>query len=99
MGADNLLNMHRWKNWRKIPKLAKIVIFPRENYSFTSIATKKLSKNDFIRQIGKKLNFKSNLIYKKLGKNIDLKLTSGKDRKKIRNKNKFTIFRNFNIIL
>ena len=48
IGADNLKKFHKWKNWRKIPKYAKIVIFPRDRYSLTSIATKKLNKNDFI---------------------------------------------------
>ena len=33
IGADNLLKFHKWNNWKKIPKLAKIVIFPRQNYS------------------------------------------------------------------
>ena len=27
IGADNLKNFHKWKNWKKIPKLAKITIF------------------------------------------------------------------------
>ena len=27
IGADNLKKFHKWKNWNKIPKLAKIVIF------------------------------------------------------------------------
>ena len=32
IGADNLIKFHKWKNWKKIPKLAKIVVFPRDNH-------------------------------------------------------------------
>ena len=64
IGADNLKKFHKWKNWRQIPKLAKIVIFPRRNYSFNSIATKKLNKNDFIYIKSKKINISSSIIRK-----------------------------------
>ena len=64
IGADNLKKFHKWKNWRQIPKLAKIVIFPRENYSFSSIATKSLNKNDFIYIKSKKINISSSIIRK-----------------------------------
>ena len=64
IGADNLKKFHKWKNWKQIPKLAKIVIFPRGNYSFTSIATKKLNKNDFIYIKSKKINISSSIIRK-----------------------------------
>ena len=64
IGADNLKKFHRWKNWRQIPKLAKIVVFPRKNYSFSSIATKRLNKNDFIYIKSKKINISSSLIRK-----------------------------------
>jgi len=64
IGADNLKNFHKWKNWKKIPKLAKIAVFPRNNYSYSSIATKKLHKNDFIYIKSKKINISSSLIRK-----------------------------------
>jgi len=64
IGADNLKKFHKWKNWRQIPKLAKIVIFPRENYSFSSIATKRLNKDDFIYIKSKKINISSSIIRK-----------------------------------
>ena len=64
IGADNLKKFHKWKNWRKIPKLAKIVIFARGNHSFTSTATKKLNKNDFIYIKSKKINISSSIIRK-----------------------------------
>jgi len=64
MGADNLKKFHKWKNWKQIPKLAKIVVFPRESYSSTSIATKKLHKNDFLYIKSKKINISSSIIRK-----------------------------------
>ena len=51
IGSDNLINFHKWKNWRKIPQLAKIVVFARPGYSnraLTSIASKKLDKRDWL---------------------------------------------------
>ena len=64
MGADNLKKFHKWKNWKQIPKLAKIVVFPRKNYSFSSIATKKLHKNDFMYIKAKKIDISSSIIRK-----------------------------------
>jgi nicotinate-nucleotide adenylyltransferase len=29
MGADNLLNFHRWRNWREIARLAPIAVVDR----------------------------------------------------------------------
>ena len=64
MGADNLKNFHKWKNWRKIPKLAKIAIFPRKNYSYNSIVTNIINKKDLIYVRSKKINISSSLIRK-----------------------------------
>ena len=64
IGADNLINFHKWKNWRNIPKIAKIIIFPRKNYSIDSVAYKKLNKKDFIYMNSKKINISSSLIRK-----------------------------------
>ncbi len=67
IGADNLTKLHKWKNWKKIPKLAKIVIFPRQNYSIKSlgsIASKKLNRKDLIYMNSKKINISSSLIRK-----------------------------------
>jgi len=67
MGADNLKNFHKWNNWKKIPKLAKIVVFPRQDYSIKSlnpIASKKLNKKDLIYINSKKINISSSLIRK-----------------------------------
>jgi len=65
MGADNLINFHKWKKWKKIPQIAKIVVFARTNYStkaLGSIAMKKLKKKDCIYIKSKKINISSSLI-------------------------------------
>ena len=67
IGADNLVQFHKWKNWKKIPKLAKIVVFARPKYSIkslNSIAAKKLDKNEWIYINSKKMNISSSLIRK-----------------------------------
>ena len=64
MGADNLKKFHKWKNWKQIPKLAKIVIFPRKNHTYNSIAADKLNKKDLIYINSKLINISSSLIRK-----------------------------------
>ena len=64
MGADNLKKFHKWKNWKQIPKLTKIVVFPRKNHSRNSIATNNLNKKDLIYIKSKKINISSSLIRK-----------------------------------
>ena len=67
IGSDNLLKFQKWHNWKKIPKLAKIVVFPRENYSIKSLnptAAQKLNKKDWIFIKSKKINISSTLIKK-----------------------------------
>ena len=67
MGADNMAKFHKWNNWKKIPKLAKIVIFPRRNYSIKSlkpVIAKKLNKKDLIYIDSRKVNISSSIIRK-----------------------------------
>ena len=67
LGADNFVNLHKWKNWQKIVQLAKIVVFARPGYSakaLNSIASKKLEKKDWIYINNSKLNISSSLIRK-----------------------------------
>ena len=67
MGADNLINLHKWKNWKKITQLAKIIVFPRSKYSIkalNSVAAKKLEKNDWKYIPIKKIDISSSLIKK-----------------------------------
>ena len=67
IGADNLIKFHKWNNWKKIPKFAKLAVFPRHDYSIKSpklTAPKKLNKKDFIYMKSKKVNISSSLIRK-----------------------------------
>ena len=67
IGADNLINFHKWNKWKKIPELAKIVVFARANCStkaLNSIASKKLKKSDWMYINSKKMNISSSLIRK-----------------------------------
>ena len=67
IGADSLAKFHKWNNWKKIPELAKIAIFPRHDYSIKSlnpIASKKLSRKDLIYINSKKMKISSSLIRK-----------------------------------
>ncbi len=48
MGADNLINFHRWKSWQEIPKICKILVFDRDKYRskcLESVAYKKIDRN------------------------------------------------------
>ena len=67
IGADNLIKFHKWNNWKKIPELAKIVVFPRDKYLVQKnkyIVTKSLKKKDLIYINSKKVNISSSLIRK-----------------------------------
>ena len=67
IGADNLVKFHKWNNWKEIPKLAKLAVFPRQNYYITSSKSpsyKKLNKKDLIYMKSKKINISSSLIRK-----------------------------------
>ena len=67
LGADNLIKFHKWSNWKKIPQLAKIVVFPRGNHLLEKkkyIASKVLKKRDLIYINSRKVNISSSLIRK-----------------------------------
>ncbi len=40
IGADNLLIMHKWYNWKKLFYMCPIVVFDRPNYFYKSISSK-----------------------------------------------------------
>ena len=67
IGADNLVKFHEWDKWKKIPKIAKIIVFPRKGYSskyINSIGSKRLAKKDWVYVKSKKINISSSLIRK-----------------------------------
>ena len=73
LGSDNLLNFHKWKNWKKIVKLTKLVVFSRKGYdkkSKESIVVKYLNKKNIIYINNKLINISSSSIKKNYFKNF-----------------------------
>jgi len=67
MGADNLIRFHKWNKWKKIVKLAKILVFDRQGYklkSLNSMAAKKIHKDRWKFIKFKKVNISSSQIRK-----------------------------------
>ena len=56
MGADNLISLHKWKNWKNIPNICQILVFDRKGFKSKSL------KSTSFRQLNKKglkfINFK-----------------------------------------
>ena len=49
MGADNLMNFHKWHKWKTISQKSKIVVFDRHGYkkkSLNSVTFKRLSNKN-----------------------------------------------------
>jgi len=67
LGSDNLLNFHKWKSWKKIVKLTKLIVFSRKGYdkkSKESIVVKYLNKKNIIYINNKLINISSSRIKK-----------------------------------
>jgi|TARA_B100000767_G_C19678171_1_gene498329 nicotinate-nucleotide adenylyltransferase len=67
IGSDNLINFHKWKNWKMLSKLIKIVVFSRKDYdkkARKSVIVKTVKKIIFIKN--KPINISSTQIKKKL---------------------------------
>ena len=67
MGADNLINFHRWYKWKSISQKCNILVFDRQGYkakSLKSITFKRLNQKslDFIKF--KKVNISSSQLGK-----------------------------------
>ena len=68
LGADNLINFHKWTNWKKIAKLVKLVVFSRKGYdkkSKESVVVKYLNKKNIIYINNKSIDVSSSNIRKK----------------------------------
>ena len=52
MGADNLINFHKWHEWKKISQRSNIIVFDRHGYK-----KKSLNSISFKRLNGKNLKF------------------------------------------
>ena len=68
LGSDNLLNFHKWKSWKKIVKLTKLVVFSRKGYDKRSrkSITAKYLKNKIIFIKNQHINISSSELKKKL---------------------------------
>ena len=67
MGADNLINFHRWHKWKSISQKCNIIVFDRQGYkakSLKSITFKRLNQKslEFIKF--KKVNISSSQLRK-----------------------------------
>ena len=40
MGADNLINFHKWHRWKEISKKCNIIVFDRHGYKKKSLNSK-----------------------------------------------------------
>ena len=66
IGSDNLLNFHKWKEWKMLTELTEIVVFSRKDYDIKakkSVIVKKMKKIIFIKN--KQINISSTQIRKK----------------------------------
>ena len=73
LGSDNLLNFHKWKSWKKIAKLTKLIVFSRKGYDKKikeSIVVKYLNKKNIIYINNKLINISSSSIKKTYLKNF-----------------------------
>jgi len=67
IGSDNLINLHKWKNWKQLLKICQITIFPRKGYitkSLNSKAFKTMGKSSFLLLKSKMIDISSSKIRK-----------------------------------
>ena len=67
MGADNLINFHKWYKWRDICDKCKILVFDRSGYklkSLKSVAYQKMGDKTFDFITFKKVNISSSKLRK-----------------------------------
>ena len=73
IGSDILIELHRWKSWKKLVKLTKLVVFSRKGYdkkSKNSIVVKYLKNKNIIYIRNRPIIISSTLIRKKIFKNF-----------------------------
>ena len=73
IGSDILIELHKWKSWKKLVKLTKLVVFSSKGYdkkSKNSIVAKFLKNKNIIYIKNKPINISSTLIRKKIIKNF-----------------------------
>ena len=71
IGSDILIELHRWKSWKKLLKLTKLVVFSRKGYdkkSRYSPVAKYLKNKNIIYINNKPIKISSTTLRKKLKK-------------------------------
>ena len=68
IGSDNLIKFHKWKSWKKIVKLSKLIVFSRKGYDMKGkkSTVAKYLKNKIIFIKNKPINISSTKLRKKL---------------------------------
>ncbi len=72
IGSDILIELHKWKSWKKLVKLTKLIVFSRKGYdkkSKNSIVVKYLKNKNITFIKNKPLSISSSSLRKKLTKN------------------------------
>ena len=72
IGSDILIELHKWKSWKKLVKLTKLVVFSRKGYDKkgkNSIVAKHLKNKNITYIKNKPIIISSTFIRKKLVKN------------------------------
>ena len=67
IGSDNLVKFHKWKKWREIVKLSKLVVFSRKGFdkiAQKSIVARNLPKGSIIYIKDSKIDISSSLLRK-----------------------------------
>ena len=76
MGADNLINLHKWEKWSQLTKLCEILVFDRTKYKSKSLKSKSYKKlaNKGLKFINfKKVNISSSKLRKILSQKVVMK--------------------------
>jgi len=71
IGSDILIELHRWKSWKRIVKLTKLIVFSRNGYDKKikdSIVVKYLKKNNITFIKNKPIKISSTILRKKIGR-------------------------------
>ncbi len=71
LGSDSLLKFHKWKSWKKIVKMSKLVVFSRRGYdkkSKKSIIVKYINEKNIIYINNKHINISSSNIKRQKSK-------------------------------
>ena len=73
IGSDNLIDFHKWKSWKKLVNLVKIIVFSREGYvkkSKESVVAKYLKKNKLFFVNNKHISISSTSLRNKIKSNL-----------------------------